>query len=49
MTWTTEVEFPDIWIGYAAGSKSFYSNMYSFTQQALRMDINAVTNGTCTF
>jgi len=45
MTWTAEVDSPDVWIGYAAGSESFYSNMYSFTQQALKMDNNAVHNG----
>jgi len=47
MTWTTEVDSPDVWIGYAAGSESVYSNLYSFTQQAFRMDTNSATNGTC--
>ena len=45
MTWTVEVDFPVVWIGYAAGNETFYSNIYSFTRQALRMDINAEANG----
>jgi len=45
MTWTVEVDFPVVWIGYAAGTESFYSNIYSFTRQALRMDIHAITHG----
>jgi len=46
MTWTTDVVLPDIWIGYATGREPFYSNIFSFTKQALRMDLHAVTNGT---
>ena len=45
MTWTAEVDLPVVWIGYAAGTDSFYSNIYSFKQQALRMDIHAEANG----
>jgi len=28
-----------------AGSDSYYTNFFSFTQQALRMHLHAVTNG----
>jgi len=46
MTWVTDDHSPDVWIGFSAGSQIFYSSFFSFTQQALRMDLNAVTNGT---
>jgi len=46
MTWTVDTDFPAVWIGYAAGTESNYSNIYSFKQQALRMDLHAVTHGT---
>jgi len=45
MTWSTEADSPDIWIGYVAGRESFYTNFLSLTQQALRMDLHAASNG----
>jgi len=45
MTWATNGDSPDVWIGYVAGGASFYSNFFSFTPHALRMDLHAVTNG----
>jgi len=45
MTWAINGDSPDVWIGYVAGGAAVYSNLYSFTPQALRMDLHAVTNG----
>ena len=45
MTWSSSDDSPNVWIGISAESQSFYSNFFSFTRQALRMDLHAVTNG----